>query len=360
MDFSDARTLFIYNDYKQDKDGEAGGCGYYRIVGPGEALQEAGYTIEIIHNPPKKWKTWENYLQEFDLIVVHHPDHPAFVATLAGVCQYMQSRFVVDLDDNYLQVDPSNPASIVYFEGSPAVTSAMRAVEWANLVTVTTPELKNVYNSLQPDITVLPNAIDLSLWEESQTTGEEVVIGYAGSPTHEKDLMSIKEALERVLEKRKHVSLKFMNYVPAAFLEDFRGRITHVKGETSYKKFAKTLPTLGFDIGIAPLVDIPFNKSKSDCKWLEYSAMAIPTVASRIGPYRKRTIHGKTALLCRDVDEWEEALLRLVDDEAERKKIGRAAHQYVLENCTFDATISLWESAYTQLLAGKHDISRNS
>jgi hypothetical protein len=40
-------------------------------------------------------------------------------------------------------------------------------------------------------------------------------------------------------------------------------------------------------IGIAPIADNTFNDSKSELKWLEYTALGVPTVASDVGPYKR-------------------------------------------------------------------------
>jgi hypothetical protein len=44
---------------------------------------------------------------------------------------------------------------------------------------------------------------------------------------------------------------------------------------------------LAFDIGIAPLTDIPFNHAKSWIKPLEYVAAGIPFVASKSPEYKR-------------------------------------------------------------------------
>ena len=40
------------------------------------------------------------------------------------------------------------------------------------------------------------------------------------------------------------------------------------------------------DFAVAPLVDTPFNRCKSDLKILEYSALGLPVIASDLPQYR--------------------------------------------------------------------------
>ena len=345
------RLLFLYNDWRQDIDGEAGGCGWYRIVGPAEKIKETrkDWDVTIAHNPPEDSESWNEWLQEFDLIWVHHPDSPEFVAVLMGIGDAMGSKVVVDLDDNYLDVDESNPAKIVYYEGSPFVRTAMKAAEWADMVTVTTHPLKTLYSKYNENIKVIPNVLDCSTWNAPEEH-EGTIIGYAGSPTHYADLMLIFEPMKKIMDKYQDVRLRFMNYVPDEWMSEFEGRIEYFNGETSYEKFVKRLPELGFDIGLAPLVDTDFNVCKSECKFLEYSAMGIPTVASRVGPYKRvmRSMH--TGMLCRNEAEWEENLSFLIENPDERTVIGSKAKEYVLRQASLDGTIQAWIDTCEKLL----------
>src|SRR5437899_12979401 len=65
-------------------------------------------------------------------------------------------------------------------------------------------------------------------------------------------------------------------------------------------------------IGIAPLEKNAFNDAKSELKWLEYTALGIPTVASDFGPYKRAIGSGKDGFLTND--NWELALTNLIEN----------------------------------------------
>jgi glycosyltransferase involved in cell wall biosynthesis len=71
-------------------------------------------------------------------------------------------------------------------------------------------------------------------------------------------------------------------------------------------RYAAFAASFGFDIGIAPLVDCNFNRSKSNLRWLEYSALKIPTVATDISHFRQTVRNGEDGFLIKnnDLDEW--------------------------------------------------------
>lgn len=98
--------------------------------------------------------------------------------------------------------------------------------------------------------------------------------------------------------------------------------------DDSYASFLKTLGKIHFDIGLAPLADNPFNRCKSNIKWLEYSAHARAGIFSDLEPYRESVEHGKTGMLVGDdPKEWFEALEYLISNPNQRKAMGRAARK---------------------------------
>ncbi len=72
-------------------------------------------------------------------------------------------------------------------------------------------------------------------------------------------------------------------------------------------------------IGLAPLADTEFNRYKSDLKWLEYTALGLPVVASDLEPYRSIRDHITGRVLADgDVSGWADALQELAEDATAR------------------------------------------
>jgi glycosyltransferase involved in cell wall biosynthesis len=96
-----------------------------------------------------------------------------------------------------------------------------------------------------------------------------------------------------------------------------------------------------FDIGLAPLEDNNFNRGKSNLRWLEYSALKIPTIASPL-PDFKRVITGKNGLLANDLDDWKMHLRALLDNEGLRRQMGREAYKSVRDQFNVTKTANLY------------------
>src|SRR5262249_27262790 len=83
------------------------------------------------------------------------------------------------------------------------------------------------------------------------------------------------------------------------------------------------------DILIAPLCDNQFNRCKSALKFLEYGWLGAPGVYSRIVTYERVVEDGVNGLLANGPEEWEAALVRLIEDPALRARLGTAARATV-------------------------------
>lgn len=120
--------------------------------------------------------------------------------------------------------------------------------------------------------------------------------------------------------------------------QQIRNRILLMNATKTQPEYPAYLAETPWNIGIAPLIDSPFNECKSHIKWMEYSSYKIPVVASRIYPYFKDILsvptieHGETGLLCDTVEDWVTNLSRLVESEELRKKLGQNAYDYIVKN----------------------------
>lgn len=87
----------------------------------------------------------------------------------------------------------------------------------------------------------------------------------------------------------------------------------------------------GFDIGIMPLADTPWERGKCAYKLIQYMALGIPVVASPVGVNREVVVHGENGFLAADACEWKTALEALAADPALRARMGWEGRRTVEE-----------------------------
>lgn len=306
-----------------------------------------------VNDPSTKWAVlgeMDAQAREADVIVVQMiHTHEALVAFYALKDAYPNKPILMDMDDNILSTAVYNPAHDFYAPGSGFRERALAQMRHADGVICSTPYLAELYREVNPHTYVVPNAIDLDLW--GHVTPKKrggIRIGWAGGASHTEDLLTILPAVKNILATEKDVTFSIVHGVP----EEFK----NIEGvECVYKwaridRYPQMLAERDFDIGMAPLVDNAFNRGKSNLRWLEYSALGIPTVASRVGHFSETINHGVDGLLAADCQEFEYQLRRLICDRRLRAKIASAAQRRIATDFNVDSVTERYTAILSEVI----------
>jgi glycosyltransferase involved in cell wall biosynthesis len=321
--------------------GADGAIARYRVHHPAEAIaRRAGHRPTIAHylDPDLAELT-----SGVEVVVLQRV--PATVQILELVDTLRADGVLVLFDTDDLIVDPDLSTRIPavaamgpdeqahYLEGVRRYRTTLEACDGALVSTPTIAECIERLTGL-PAV-VVPNGLGLmelrlaerARRERTRRQPDRVRIAYlSGSDSHQPDLDLICGPLATILERHPHVEFVVIGPVePCRDLARFGRRVSSI-GFQDWQ----TLPALlaDIDINVAPLV-LPseFNEAKSAVKWLEASAMGIPTVASASAPFLDVIDGGVTGAACATSDEWVDALDRLVTDPVLRTRIGAAAQR---------------------------------
>lgn len=244
-------------------------------------------------------------IHDYDVVFAHRL--AGHSETWLKLCADPDVLCVYDMDDDLLCVDPENTTCYRIFH--PLEAETRRNVEAADIVTVSGPVLAERYRKINPNVAVLPQVIpdDMPDWP-IPVRDRPVTIGWAGSTHKRQDWPGIAEALAQVA-----------SIVPDVRFRMYGGDYTRgmLGGRCEFVPFTDPMTywrSLDFDIGIAPLVDTPFNRGKTCTKLAEYGARGIPAVASAIGQYVNWIEHGVNGFLVWDQADWVTYLLALTDE----------------------------------------------
>jgi glycosyltransferase involved in cell wall biosynthesis len=367
----------INNDYRVANN-KWGGVTYYRLFLPKLGLEEiTDWKVDLwgnefldeidATNQETVAQSYVDFFNKYDAVVIKHFDNPNAGRFLAFASDYTGTPIITDLDDNVLKVRDDQPASKKgYSKGDEKLAVVGTMISFSKGLFVTNDFLgkqiqKDVKAACGVDIPyyVLPNTNNLEEWAKykSKTNKDKVVIGWHGSLTHDADLKSIKKPLERLLKEYPHVHLALLGGVSSDLaIEMFKdwdlevlNRIELIRGTESWHNFPYHLMKQRWDIGIAPLINDDFNKSKSNIKWLEYAMKKIPCVASDVLPY-KTIEHDKTGKLCKTQKDWYESLKELIEDPVKRRKLGSNAFREVKANWQYKDRANEWKEAFEDVL----------
>jgi len=107
----------------------------------------------------------------------------------------IERRSCFELDDALTLLPESHRAAAAFRQIQPQIEEYLRQ---SDLVTVSTPQLKSLYASLNRNVVVLPNSVDSRLWlppADSPATTDKVTILFSGTLDHERDLQVVESAL---------------------------------------------------------------------------------------------------------------------------------------------------------------------
>lgn len=355
---------------------DEGGCGYNRMIWPGNALAAAGYDVTVFHGEDATagalqviWRDDEVTGRPMVLGLAEPPDCDVFVLQrplrleMVSLIPHLQRAgiaVVVEVDDDFESIDPRNSG---YRTTHPQLSPWRNwrhlalACRIADHVTVTTPALEQRYGN--GHCSVIPNFVPESyLTVEKLAHDGPPIVGWSGSiETHPDDLRVIGGSLADLV--RKDVvqfrcvgtgvgvaeQLGLDDRYTRTIVDEERKVITLPWWATGWVDLPDYPTAVAqFDIGLVPLTLTPFNEAKSALKGLEYAATASPFIAARTGPYRALSHDTGVGVLVDRPKYWRNELLGLAGIARE---IGEAYRDVVRErNWTYEDQAGRWLGAW--------------
>lgn len=302
-------------------------------------------------------------IDEYDVFVFNR-FYEGTLLKYIGFLKSIGKTIIYETDDNYEGIDESHAFMKIKDN---AILSSRELMAVADGITVSTPELKAEIYNMNPDakVYVVPNALDFSQYKKRSGGNKKLRIGFQGSNIHVQDLLMV---IDAVAQLQKEYGFEFYVFGiddnrfqdPKNFCEDYDGKkwqwmedfpklysklesmeYVHVP-TVPYEEYRDKLSELNFDIGIAPLTDNRFNRSKSCLKYYEYAAVGTVTLASNVLPYSSEM--DAEDLVKNRHDKWYSKLKRLIEDESYRQERCYAQEAWVHENRGISTVVNQWES----------------
>lgn len=280
---------------------------------------------------PAEWNHWADLFQPDVVVMTRYglPQGPAILDTF----QQRGVPVVYHIDDDLLEVPDSLGAEIRQRQGADDVIQARHyLLANCDLIYASTKYLANTLQDRFPKQTIFhgiyASYLEQAIPSPKANTNNGPVVGYMGSKGHQEDLDLVVPALERLLEERADLCFEVFGSIRLPpTLERFGLRVRSRPLQKSYSEFLATLASLGWGIGLAPLVDSPFNRCKAPTKFIEYTACGIPVVASRLPVYGDVIPDGGGILVDQD---WYGAMVKYLDNHQYGHCALATARQYCL------------------------------
>jgi glycosyltransferase involved in cell wall biosynthesis/SAM-dependent methyltransferase len=241
------------------------------------------------------------------------------------VARVARRPIVLDLDDATYLNQSSVYGRITRFLKAQRKTD--RLIDWASVVICGNDWIADHVRSRgKVAAVVMPTVVDTKAFVPVEKDPTRVpVIGWVGSHSTTEYLKAIVPVLARLRQEFEFrvrvVGAAHPISIPGVEVESLpwqRDREIH------------DFQTL--DIGVYPLPDDMWAKSKSGLKAIEYLAVGVPFVASPVGVVASAGLAGTTHFLASTEQEWYESLGILLRDPQQRKRMGGAGRAYAVEH----------------------------
>jgi glycosyltransferase involved in cell wall biosynthesis len=274
-------------------------------------------------------------------------------------CREHDIPLLYDLDDDLLHIPREHPDAKQLRPRARVVT---RMIKGANAVWVSTPALAEALKDQRRDVRVVPNGLDERLWsalpQPVPPRQGPVRILFMGTATHDGDFALVERALDHVKTVfAEHVAIDLIGVSTRGDLPSWVNRPSLPPNASgSYPGFANWITQQHWDIGLAPLADTPFNRSKSAIKTLDYAAIGLPVLASDRLVYRGSLADGPGGWLVRDGEEsWFVAISQLIRNGTLRRQLAEGARAGLVR-FTLAAQAAERRAAWLSLLRGERKL----
>ncbi len=258
--------------------------------------------------------------QRFDLLWIEKELFPWLPAWGEKILSYLGIPYVVDYDDAISHRYNLHKNIVVRKLLGRKIS---KVIQRAKSVIVGNHYLADIAEQAGGrHVEYIPSVIDLDRYPRaSPSQNSFFTIGWIGSPATTKYLQLVKPAL-------------------TDFCKDGRARLVLVgSGRTELEGVPMEVKTWsegeeyahiqGFDVGIMPIAEGPWEQGKCGYKLIQYMAACRPVIASCVGANKGIVENGVNGFLVKSTSEWVRAFQALRDSWGLRESMGKAGRRIV-------------------------------
>lgn len=282
----------FWHSYVADK----GGCGHIRVIFPSLLCNNFKYKDKNFYSSYNWRFVMDNTFYKNNQFIVFQrsatEQHLQFIKAM----NKMGIKTIYEVDDDFFDIPKWNMASSYYKQNNKFIYEMLKVVDG---VTVSTQHLKSKILKYNKNVSIIPNHLPKFLWTNSlkplEIKGKPRIL-WAGSANH----FSIKGIDGDFDKELLNFIEKTVDIYQWVFMGGFPNELSHIKDKIEFHQwkeifyYPEYLKSLNINLGVVSLKDNEFNKSKSDIKAKEFCHCGIPTVFSKVGPYKHLTCTAKT------------------------------------------------------------------
>jgi glycosyltransferase involved in cell wall biosynthesis len=284
-------------------------------------------------------------VSDYDIVMVQREAVQLGTAAFEAVVGRSSSKLVFDFDDAIWlpDVSPANRR----FAWLKRPEKVPKIISYSDMVLAGNDYLADYARKFNTNVRVLPTTIDTREYVPGPAPKDTstVCIGWSGSVTTIKHFELAVPFLKAVRERfGDRVSFKVIGD-PGYRNDELGIRGVPWRAETEVADLSE------LDIGIMPLPDEAWARGKCGLKGLQYMGLGIPPVMSPVGVNVQIVSDGVNGYLASSLDEWVGKLTALIESEEQRRRLGAAARQTVMDRYSVESQRDNYLALLTGLLS---------
>ena len=259
---------------------------------------------------------------DYDLVWVYAELFPYLPALFEKLAYFSRRPVIYDFDDAFfVPYDCHQQALVRQLLGG----KLKHLIAGAAAATCGNAFLQAYAQPLCERTLIVPTVVDTAAYHPAiGATAGPVTIGWIGSPSTWANLQPLLPLLASLCREY-NVRVRAVGAGVQAERDQFDGLELVTWSERTEIRDVQAM-----DIGIMPLLDLPFQRGKSGYKLIQYMACGLPVVASPVG-VNSEIVQPGIGLLASSQTEWRAALERLIADPALRSSMGAAGRKRAVE-----------------------------
>lgn len=267
----------------------------------------------------KQWRRIHSCVKSADVIFIQRALYGLGPGWITRPIQRSRGRVVLDLDDNLFVTTPAMRGKGALAQWLYGPQQVKRIAERADEIIVSTDQLAHEMAWTEKPIHVIPTLPDIGRYPQSiMSVDGPLQLVWAGTRGGLAYLDFLSDSLTRLQEQR-------IGELTVICSEPWTGPSRFIK----WKQEGEESRLASFDVGIMPLPDTEYARSKAGYKLLQYMATGMPVLASPVGINVSLLKDSQAGFLCHDADEWEARIRELHSHRQAARAMGVLGREFV-------------------------------
>lgn len=264
-------------------------------------------------------------LRNYNFVFIHREASPIGPPVFEFIIsKILKKKIIYDFDDAIWMVNTSTVNKIV--AGVKYHHKVASICNWAYKVSCGNEFLASYASSFNKKVAVIPTTVDTENVHNKKKIQKtkKIVLGWTGTHSTFKYLFDFETFLVKMQERYQFKFIVISNKEP-----QFK---TLKYDYLAWNKESEIEDLLRINVGIMPLRLDKWAKGKCGFKAIQYMALGIPAVVSKVGVNEKIVSDSVNGFVCSSEKDWENAFEKLLTNENLREEFGQKAQEKIERN----------------------------